>query len=70
MAKSDFPVWKVAVVPDGGRWRVTKNGGSTVSHHRKKHRARKRGERLAEDNDAKLVIHRQNGTIMENIDYS
>lgn len=56
------------VVPSGNMWRLQKKGGTVVSNHRKKAPAADAGQSEAGSGDT-LVIHRQDGTVMERKDY-
>lgn len=51
----------VKVLPNGGKWRVTKNG-ATKSNHRKKSRAKSKARQVASSGE-QLVVYRDNGTI-------
>jgi len=57
------------VTPSANQWQVKKKGGSVVSNHRKKKRAREKANSEATSGD-RVVIHRQDGTIQESAEKS
>lgn len=53
---------EIHTVPIDKGW-ANRAGTYTLSRHKKKELAVKRGRKIANDRDAKLVVHRQDGSL-------
>lgn len=50
------------VSPDGGRWKVTQEGGTVLSRHDTQAAAIVAGRRIARDAQGQLLVQRPDGT--------
>ena len=62
--------WHQHVVPYDGDWAVRREGNKRItSKHRKQSTAINKAKRLAKKHSADVIIHRQDGTIRDRINY-
>lgn len=63
--------WHQHVVPYEGDWAVRREGNKRISSkHRKQSTAINKAKRLAKKHNADVIIHRQDGTIRDRINYN
>ena len=62
--------WNQHVVPYEDSWAVRREGNKRItSKHRKQSTAIRKAKTLARKHNAAIIIHRQDGTIRDRIDY-
>ena len=69
-SKSTTRTWNQHVVPYEGDWAVRREGNKSISwKHRHQDTAINKAKRLAKKYKADVIIHRQDGTIRDRINY-
>ena len=69
-SKSTTRTWSQHVVPYEGDWAVRREGNKRItSKHRRQDTAINKAKRLAKKYKADVIIHRQDGTIRDRINY-
>ena len=69
-SKSTTRTWNQHVVPYEGDWAVRREGNKRItSKHRRQDTAINKAKRLAKKYKADVIIHRQDGTIRDRINY-
>ncbi len=62
--------WHQHVVPHDDRWAVRREGNKRItSAHRRQDTAIRKAKRIARKHKADVIIHRQDGTIRDRINY-
>jgi hypothetical protein len=63
--------WNQHVVPYEDGWAVRREGNKRItSKHRKQSTAIRKAKSLAKKHKANMIIHRQNGTIRDRVDFN
>ena len=69
-SRSKPRTWNQHVVPYNNDWAVRREGNKRItSKHRRQDTAIRKAKRLAKKHNADVIIHRQDGTIRDRINY-